>query len=389
MYFLNFSSGCSCNKDKMRPSTWLPFWGSVIAFHSIFSQSQTLFSSDSLLTNIAVDNTNGNVYLGGANVIIKLTSDLKVLQSVTTGPEEDNANCWPPQILSSCKDTRIQTDNFNKILILYEQKNQLIACGSIYQGFCELRNLSSLSLMVKPTGYFIASSNTQPAVGMLAPSRNGALKFYVGATWEKSDKSFKAIGRYVFISRDTVIQRNRRFEVYEVGDGKQGLEMTEDAKDTWEMQFKHIFSSANFSYFVFSIGEKLKAKHSSISRVCQKDGSYDSYVQIPLYCNSTSGTSYNLVQSVFVSKAGVLLAANLGIKQDEDVLFAVFAKSTSAISHVPTKQSAVCVYSVKDINKMFRTNIERCINGLTKMGLPWLDRFGGNKPCVLEVSWNP
>ena len=372
----------------MKPTEWLFIFVLVfrIASHSISGKRRQVFLSNSDLTNIAVENRTGVVYLGGVNSITKLSPDLKLLKAIKTGPLNDNEKCFPPDVMSSCKFKRKLTDNINKILILYEQKDQLIACGSVYKGFCEMRNLSTL-VSLKWTGYFIASSDNHSAVGMIAPSINGNLKFYVGASWTKSDIELgrNTFGVYAFVSRNIEIDNEKfGFGLLTLSIDDIGVDM-KNVKDGWNIKCQFVFSSGFFSYFVFSFGENSQAKQTAIGRVCQKRGTYDSYVQIPLECKSANGTNYNLIQSAVVSQAGAALAENLGIKANKDVLFAVFAKSDSLTSFSPSSESAVCVYSVEELDKTFRENIELCVKTQVKSKeLPWL-KMTSDK-CVAEVG---
>ena len=67
---------------------------------------------------------------------------------------------------------------------------------------------------------------------------------------------------------------------------------------------------------------------------------------------SSASRDYNLVQAAFVGKPGSDLAADLGVTAQDDVLFAVFSESDSSegdITSKPSKNSALCVYSLKSI----------------------------------------
>ena len=58
------------------------------------------------------------------------------------------------------------------------------------------------------------------------------------------------------------------------------------------------FSSGGFSYFVTTQRETTQSAKfvSKIVRLCENDEEYISYTEIPLLCNSVTGTQYNLVQ---------------------------------------------------------------------------------------------
>ena len=60
--------------------------------------------------------------------------------------------------------------------------------------------------------------------------------------------------------------------------------------------------------------------------------------------------------------AGKDLAKSMGVEEGAPLLIAVFAPSQGHTSK-PQKSSAICVYSVKDIEAKFNENIHMCFNG--------------------------
>ena len=60
--------------------------------------------------------------------------------------------------------------------------------------------------------------------------------------------------------------------------------------------------------------------------------------------------------------AGQDLARSLGLSPGDPVLVGVFSPAQE-LSAVPQRQSAVCVFSVADIDARFNENIHMCFNG--------------------------
>lgn len=83
------------------------------------------------------------VYVGGRNRLYQLTSDLDIVASVQTGPQNDSIAECASQL----------ADNVNKVLLIDYSAKQLIVCGSI-QGKCATRNLQNISL---PQGNVVAA----------------------------------------------------------------------------------------------------------------------------------------------------------------------------------------------------------------------------------------
>ena len=59
---------------------------------SLYGKSHELKLSDDLV-NMDFDNVTGNIFVGGKNVLLKLSPSLVVLNRISTGPELDYINC--------------------------------------------------------------------------------------------------------------------------------------------------------------------------------------------------------------------------------------------------------------------------------------------------------
>ena len=90
-----------------------------------------------------------------------------------------------------------------------------------------------------------------------------------------------------------------------------------------------------------------------------------------------------------MGKPGSDLAADLGVTAQDDVMFAVFSApdaSEGDITSKPSRDSALCVYSLKNIRRKFMSNIQRCFSGEGARGLDFISpRFEQifNKPIEI------
>lgn len=100
------------------------------------------FSSNTLINNVVVDHRTGRLYVGAVNSLYQLNSDLGLEVRVETGPKKDNPQCTPP-VTEACEDSK-ETNNHNKLLLVFQDRNELVVCGSLFRGICSLRNLSSV-----------------------------------------------------------------------------------------------------------------------------------------------------------------------------------------------------------------------------------------------------
>lgn len=156
------------------------------------------------------------------------------------------------------------------------------------------------------------------------------------------------------------------------------------SRERYRINYVYGFSSGGFSYFMTTQMKNTETAiyMSKLVRVCQDDQHYYSFTEIPINCTN-EGINYNLVQAAYVGKAGSVLAENLGITAQEDVLFAVFSQSDLPSNDIPLPLSALCVYSLKAIRRKFMTNIQKCFSGLGHRGL---DYVSPSHKCISTVS---
>ena len=103
-------------------------------------------------------------------------------------------------------------------------------------------------------------------------------------------------------------------------------------------------------------------------------------------------TDFSLVQAAHVGKPGSDLAAELGVTAQDDVLFAVFSTPDSSegdyITSKPSKNSALCVYSLKSIRRKFMSNIQRCFTGEGGRGLDFISpRYSFISNRIGHICW--
>ncbi len=88
-------------------------------------------------------------------------------------------------------------------------------------------------------------------------------------------------------------------------------------------------------------------------------------------------------------KPGSDLAADLGVTAQDDVMFAVFSAPDSSEGDIPSKpsrDSALCVYSLKNIRRKFMSNIQRCFSGEGARGLDFISPRYEEKIFMGEYS---
>nr|WGN96276.1 setae polypeptide [Ochrogaster lunifer] len=325
----------------------------------------------SYFSHLVVDRNTGCVYVGAVNRIYQLSTNLEIAQVTTTGPVNDYAYCLDcSKEYVNTTDNVKTTDYVNRALLIDYATSRLITCGLAYLGQCYIMNLNNISLDVQEVLSVAAPMNaTVSVVAFIAPgppSPPTTQVIYVGATpvniLEDPTVCSYTIGREEFF--DTVIIT-----------GSIGTCMLIN-HERYPINFVYGFSSEGFSYFLTTQPRSVGSDtyYSKLVRVCHDDEHYYSYTEIPISCMGEGGGNYgyNLVQAAFVGKAGSVLAGELGITAQQDVLFAAFSQSESINTNTPSDRSALCVYSLKSIRRKFMQNIKTCFSGNGSRGLDYI-----------------
>ncbi|XP_067039234.1 plexin A3-like isoform X3 [Acropora muricata] len=357
---------------------------------SLYGKSHELKLSDDLV-NMDFDNITGNIFVGGKNVLLKLSPSLVVLNRISTGPELDYIKC----LVGECDGQ--EANNTNKVLLIYyhnRTKRFLVTCGSIKHGQCQLRNIDSLKIESRKNS--VVSNSPLPAVALIAPVQQ-KLALYVGTSWDdKYNKGSLAVMQKLSVSTRNIDGKNIfELSAYSIPDGYSFLQFT-DGDFNYRVKYIYGFSSGNFNYFVtvqetaesFAKRFEPKVLKSFITRICQQDIFYKFYVELPLECKSR-GRSFNIAQSGYLTKPGGWYYKFSSLQASDDVLVVTFFESTTGWEVGPSQNSVICLYPVKEINKAMASDQQKCVNGKYEklglhLGLPWL--AGGTEACSYKLS---
>lgn len=152
---------------------------------SILSQFQ--LSNDSYFTHLTYDKKRSCLYAGATNRIFQFSRNLTIIHQSITGPKQDSPACHA----GGCSDDieTAETNNYNKLLILNSEGDQLIACGSLHQGACEIYD--NLSIFPQSSKYIeqplVANDENSSSYAFIGPTRYLSWKrediLYVGTTF--------------------------------------------------------------------------------------------------------------------------------------------------------------------------------------------------------------
>ncbi|CAM4677350.1 unnamed protein product [Leuciscus chuanchicus] len=345
--------------------------------------------------HLTVHKTTGAIYIGAVNRVYKLSGNLTLLVSHDTGPEDDNKACYPPLIVQPCNEPLVSTNNINKLLLIDYSQNRLLACGSLYQGVCKLLRLDDLFILVEPSHkkeHYLSSVNqTGTMYGVIVPSQGKDGTLFIGTAVDGKQDYFPTISSRK-LPRDPESSAMLDYELHT--DFVSSL--IKIPSDTlalvshFDIYYIYGFASGNFVYFLTVQPETPENSMSSsgpsndlfytsrIVRLCKDDHKFHSYVSLPIGC-VRNRVEYRLLQAAYLGKPGRVLAASLNISAQDDVLFAVFSKGQKQY-HLPPDDSALCVFSIRDINARIKERMQSCYQGEGNLELNWL--LGKDVPCT-------
>ena len=350
------------------------------------------------LYNIDIDNETNIIFIGGKNLLLKASSTLKEVKRITTGPKPDNKECLESQ--SGC--TLENTDNRNKILLIDSRNKKLITCGSLTHGVCQGRNLETLSVEISNNNEYVVSNSELPSVAVIGPSWDGKRALYVATSWDgKTYGKVKSdINKLNFLidPKPSVSTRNidgsNVFSV-SVNSALDGCSCLEFKNLNYLVNYIYGFTLGGFTYFVsvqettesYNQEKNQKVFSTFITRICQQDKIYFSYLELPLECKGTNGTNFNIGTSAYLTKPGNFFVKSSGIQASDEVLVVTFVQTIGGWND-PASKSGVCFYPVKEINEKLAADQTKCADGsysTEKYGLPW---YGDDKKCAPKVIFN-
>uniref|UniRef100_A0A3B4F486 Plexin-B1 n=1 Tax=Pundamilia nyererei TaxID=303518 RepID=A0A3B4F486_9CICH len=302
-------------------------------FATVYGHSYPRFSrNDTEFQHLVLhpDPSAGTVYVGARDHLFQLDGldGLRLEQEESTGPVIDSKECLPPVTDTNCPQAR-RTSNHNKLLLVDPKALELITCGSVHQGTCQKRSLRSVREVLfsteRPvdTQYVAANDPSVSTVGLVVrPSGGERTVMYVGRGYTASHPpistrhlSLKPIFSYEETAKLAVAGRLSEYDHH----------------------FVTAFTRGTYVYFLFyrrDIKSPSRDYRTYVARVCMEDTSYYSYVEIPLVGHGPG-------------------------LQGEDLL-GVFSTSTSPTNDNPSHESALCIFSLHELDRYINSTRDLC-----------------------------
>ncbi|XP_036961403.1 plexin-B1-like isoform X2 [Acanthopagrus latus] len=324
----------------------------LIIFATAFGRSYPRFSrNDTEFQHLVLhpDPSVGTVYVGARDHLFQLdgSDGLRLEQEETTGPVSDSKDCLPPVTELNCPHAR-RTSNHNKLLLVDPKASELITCGSIHQGTCQKRSLTSIKKVLfsteRPvdTQYVAANDPSVSTVGLVVGLRGG-------------ERTVMYVGRGYTASHPPISTRHLSSEPIFSYEETAKLAVAGRLSE-YDHHFVMAFTRRSYVYFLFyrrDIKSASREYRTYAARVCLDDTSYYSYVEVPLVCRSHSShhRTYNLLQAAQVGQ---------GAGREGEDLLGVFSTRISSTNNNPLDASALCVYPLDELDRHINSTRDLC-----------------------------
>lgn len=318
------------------------------------------FKSATIIWNAAQDHRTGRVYIGAPNNIYQLNANLELEKHVKHSPSDE--------------------ENMNLLLLVYPNGGSLIVCGTAYDGTCSLLNLTAIS------DKFCCGMSKDDETRV---ARDHPLMVIPGIVARVHLKRRQLDVLIVTKKVKTFSERTYFLSVHRLQRDGQGTEvfgsvakLTSRNMQRFDHEGFRMFQDGDFVYTIFSRltqkGNDLSERSLFVSRFCVNDIDFYSYTEVPLTCGEQ-----NSVTAATMAPAGRVLAEQLHIGPDDQVLFGVFHQMYNNLD-------SLCLYSLKSINQAVERIRTTCyknqgmVEGTQLVYQPYSE--GRGNPCHSVVS---
>ncbi|KAL8576436.1 hypothetical protein ACOMHN_049003 [Nucella lapillus] len=334
----------------------------VVALRGVHAFRMDTHSTGQKLAQVTVDPDSGEVFVGGSNTLLYLSSNLSQPRAVSLGPVLDSLHCDPSA--GPCSEGQL-ADNKVKVLEVDQRRRQLLVCGSVRQGLCHVRSLTNISVHVNASSTFLPNyvGGKKSVAVLLNETSLFPSTLYVG---QEYDDRLVSLSPNVLSSRRVEIKPkgvNITFTNYNVVLGQiSALDIHPSLKGNYHMEFVDIFGYGNFIYFITVQQKSIQDPNSPyprIGRICVSDQVYVSYVEMALVCQVSDSEQFPKILSTTVSDGILYFSAARG--KDG---------SRERFETDPVKGSVVCAVSMSEVNSHFMQVNYDCFSRASSVQIP-------------------
>ncbi|XP_026069214.1 macrophage-stimulating protein receptor-like isoform X1 [Carassius auratus] len=358
------------------------------------SYSSSFFQTEKAIQNIVVNENFDEVYVASQNVVEALDKNFTKLWEVRTGPV-DSPDCQTCHCdVKNKPGTPLDTDNQVLVLEPLDYFNVLYICGSTQYGVCNLVKLNKSARPSNSECFFDKKVNSHSACPDCVASPLGTKVSAVEDGYSTFFFTAATINTTIAGTFGKQSLSIRRVLATEDGFDSQvkGLTVLPEFQDMFTIDYIYTFSTPEYVYFLSVQWEspiKPNAKlQTHLGRLPIKDSEPWMYREIVLECRFEpkrrkrsqwiKDVLYNSVQAAHFSTAGKELADELGVKTESSILYGVFAVTDD--NGNPVKQSALCAFSIDDVNCEIEKGVESCCSSGTEQIPRGLCHF---QPCEM------
>ncbi|XP_065218556.1 hepatocyte growth factor receptor-like [Planococcus citri] len=315
--------------------------------------------------HLVVDENRGFVFIGAVDLLYQLSSDLKLVASW----RQDNFSRKCDNFKDVSNGVKKSIASYNKILVLDYTNSRLLSCWSTRYGVCKIYSvenpLREMGTVIKSMVSRDENASTV-AIAVARPGTPGNTVLYIGVTITTNQSKLSAIS-------EALLHTSPEYTF-----SLDGITLKDAYQGKYIINYIYGFISGDFIYFLTTQMKSTQPSLyiSKLIRAYRTTALNNSYTEIPIECYDEKKRRYNLAQAAFVGKPGSKLADSLGITPQDDVLFGIFAQSEKQTvgyeSSKPSNRSAMCIYSLKEMNEKFTKTILRCDNGTGYRGLEFI-----------------
>lgn len=331
--------------------------------------SFTVDTANSPLLAVTMYPDKNMVYVGGKNILLQLDTDLKYIQQIIKEPVIGSSSCGP---YVKCENGS-PVDNEFKIVEISEKKKYLLVCGTSNQGTCSFHGLDNISNSVQIKGN---------GVSELVGSRNSSLIYFPPSDTDEFMYVFQEYDGRAFhfsphvMSLRKLVTENTEYKIlYTYLDRElnqiSALDILENIKDKYFMQFVYVFKYKNYLYIVMNQQKDVKTSNSiriKLGRLCLNETLLLSYMELDLECKD-GDTMYNFAKTASLS---------------DDILFISAVQSQSSRNrHDQESWSVVCGFKMELVNDIFLQGFYHCLQAHGKSDSTRVDwNNDKNKNCI-------
>lgn len=363
------------------------------------------FQTEKPIQNLVININDREVYAASQNVIEAVDDNLQKKWEVKTGPV-GSPDCQTCHLCDIESDPEDPVDTDNKVLLLDPggfEFTYVYVCGSTQHGICYIIDYSQQQ--PEPKCFYRKSQNDQSNCPDCVASPLGTKVTIVE----------QAATAYFFVAssvNDKVTERYSRRSLsvlrpLSTEDGfhlvMNGLTVLPNLRHYYHIDYIYSFATEEFVYFL-SLQKENPFKSNSafqthLGRLPIGISEVWMYREVVLECRydpkrkrrrrdteNRKDIVYNALQAAYYGPAGKDLINELRLDERENVLYGVF----TTVNELGRSQrdSALCVFSLKQVNKAIEEGVESCCSAGTEQLSRGLCHFQSCESCPHENANN-